>query len=88
MKTLIDNAMYRIFCVTIKDSTHFLMKWAGDAIAWYVHTGRASRDWIIAFAKANPKKLLKYMASGEDHSDQAMIIRATAYLKRYCHLEI
>ena len=88
MKNLIDDAMYRVLCVTLKDSTNFLMKWAGDALAWYIHTGRAYRDWIIAFAKANPKKLLAYMAKGDDHSDQAMIDRATAYLKRYCHLEI
>ena len=87
MNKLIDDAMYRVFLVTIKDSTHFLMKWAGDALAWYIHTGRAYREWIIAFAKANPKKLLAYMAGGDDHSDQAMIERATAYLKRYCHLE-
>lgn len=87
MNEKLDKAMFRIFCITIKDSTHFLEKWAGDAIAYQINTGRASTDWIKAFVKANPKKLLKYMASGDDNSTIGMLKRANTYLKRYCGLD-
>lgn len=87
MSDNLDKAMFRIFCITIKDSTHFLLKWAGDAIAYYINTGRASTDWIKAFIRANPKKLMMYMAKGEDHSTNAMLDRANSYLKRYCGLD-
>lgn len=60
--------------------------WAYSAINWYIETCRASAAWEKALQKANPRKLLHYMLSGEDKSDDVMVTRATKYLKRYCGL--
>lgn len=54
-----------------------------QSIAWYVSTGRASPAWIRAAMRANPAKLLDRIRGG---TIDEQIVRATAYLRRYCRL--
>lgn len=86
MNEKLNRAMMRILNICLADDTHFLVKWAADALGYYINSGRASTEWIKSFVKADQKKLLVYMASGRDHSDQAMVKRATSYLRQHHHL--
>ena len=86
MTDKLDRSMIKMFDICMESTTPFLMKWAADAIAYYINSGRASTPWLQSFVKADVRKLLAYMASGKDHSDQAMVKRASSYLKQHHHL--
>ena len=88
MNDKLDRSMIKMFDICMASTTHFLVKWAADALAYYINSGRASTDWIKSFVKADVKQLLAYAAKGRDHSDQAMVKRATSYLKQHHHLTI
>ena len=87
MNEKLDRSILRMFDICMEDTTDFLVKWAADAIAYYINSGRAPTAWIQAFILADTRKLLTYAAGGRDHSDKAMVQRATSYLKRHHHLD-
>ena len=86
MNSALDNAMCRALeiCMT---TNNFLVKWAADAVAYYINSGRASTPWVKAFCRANTRKLLEYMAAGNDGSDKGLLKRADAYLKKHRLIE-
>lgn len=62
--------------------------WGEYAIRYYILTGRASVDWVKAFLKASPRKLLSRMVTAEAGSDCQAIEITTKYLCRYCGLSL
>jgi hypothetical protein len=88
MNEKLDRSLIKMFNISMAWTTHFLVKWAADAIAYYINSGRASTDWIKSFVKADVRQLLTYAAKCRDHSDKAMVQRATSYLKQHHHLTI
>lgn len=75
-----EKLLYRLETAYFTDHTR---NDALQSISWYVSTGRASPAWIRAAMRANPAKLLDHIKGGTI-DDQ--ILRATAYLRRYCRL--
>lgn len=69
------------------ESEKILLYYAFDAIEYYVKTDRASIPWIYALQRANPYKMLSFMAKKDDSSTMGMIKAATEYLRKYCRLE-
>ena len=85
MKNL-ELSMMQAQQISLETTSPFLIRWAKDAVFYYINSGRAYTDWVKAYAEADQRKLLYYMIGGRDHSDQAMIKRATSYLKQHHHL--
>ena len=88
MNEKLNRSMIKMFDICMENTTHFLVKWAADAVAYYINSGRASTEWIKSFVKADMRQLLTYMAKGRDHSDKAMMDRATSYLRQHHHLMV
>jgi len=82
MNNALDIAMNRMLTITL-NADNYLIKWAGDALAYYINSGRAPTPWVKAFSRANTRDLLEYMAAGKDHSDKAMIHRADTYIRKH-----
>lgn len=56
------------------------------SLEWYIKTGRACYEWIVAFVKATPKRLLAHVLKHSDGTVDANLKTAHAYLVRYCGL--
>lgn len=82
MNDKLDLALFRVLKITL-ETDNYLIKWSGDALAYYINSGRAPTPWVKAFTRADTKALLEHMASGHDHSDKAMIKRADTYIRRH-----
>ena len=74
----LEDASYR--------STHQFHDWPVMAITWYVTTGRSTRSFDKALAKANPDKLTAFILKSSALADDEIIIRCKSYLRRYCGL--
>ena len=82
-RDMIDDIMHASYLASIK-SAHQLRRWAHDAIAYQINTGRASADCIRALNRANMDKLHSYMLRGKYQSNDALLARMVQYLRRYC----
>lgn len=56
------------------------------ASSYHINTGRASTDWIKAWASANPNKLIQFVSNNYDGSIQSAVECITTYLQRFCRL--
>lgn len=79
------NHIYDIYMAACEAQDMFA-DWAYQAIRRYVYTDRASAAWSQALLRANPHKLIAYVAQGKHGADDIIIKRTTSYLKRYCRL--
>ena len=83
--TAIENKLWDIYFAG-EEAYTYESKSAADAIKWYVSTGRAYPNWIKALFRANPRKIVAYVAR-EGGSTNDMVKKATSYLRRYCGLK-
>lgn len=86
MNNVLDLAMNRMFNITL-ETDNYLVKWAADAIAYYINSGRAPTAWIKAFSHCNTRKLLEYAAAGHDGSDMGLMARVNTYIRKHHHID-
>lgn len=84
--TKINDALYQLHHEAEMLQNPYAI-WGEYAIRYYILTGRASVDWVKAFLKASPSKLLSRMTAEAGSHCQAIEI-TTKYLCRYCGLSL
>lgn len=81
------DTLHALYIASIRSEATFA-DWAYDAIRRYVVSDRACADWCKALRRANPDKLIAYVANADDTSTDGMTKACTSYLKRHCKLHL